>query len=335
MLDETVTIDREFRELAACRAIDLAPLLVLADWRRAGLRSALLTIVSIDGKSPRSLGAQMVVNERGALYGYLTGGCLERDLARVGVEVILNGRNEIRRYGKGSPYIDLRLPCGSGIEIYFDQAIADEVVFEAAHAIAMRRPVCLRTDLDTGWSAIRPLTAEEVHAPIADIRDGVFERLVKPAIRLDLYGAGLAAVQLAHLARAAGIGVDFHTVDDVTRAAAAAMGIATKTIHSASFRVPASDPWTASVLMFHEHEREIPLLTQLAGQPGFYLGAVGSKRVCELRTHALLGEGVPQAQIDRISMPAGLVRRSRNATEIAVGILAEILDRARAGHLVV
>lgn len=335
MLEEFVTIDHEFRELACYRAIDLAPLLVLADWRRAGVRSALLTIVRIDGRSPRSLGAQMVVNEHGALYGYLTGGCLERDLAYVGMEVIRSERNEIRRYGRDSPYIDLRLPCGSGVDIYFDQAISDKIVFEAARGIRARRPFSLRTDLGTGLTSLRLLTASEAHAPIEEARGDVFERLVKPAIRLDLYGAGLAPVQLAHLARAAGIDVDFHTVDDMTRAAASALGIATTMIHSASFRVPTADPWTASVLMFHEHEREIPLLTQLVGQPGFYVGAVGSKRVCEQRTDALLAEGVPQSEIDRISMPAGLVRRSRNATEIAVGILAEILDRARAGGLVV
>lgn len=95
--------------------IDRQPLEVMAEWRRGGL----LTIVAIDGKGPRSVGAQMVVAEDGSVHGYLTGGCLEGELKAVAQQVIAKECNELRRYGKGSPYIDMRLPCGAGIDVYF------------------------------------------------------------------------------------------------------------------------------------------------------------------------------------------------------------------------
>lgn len=45
---------------------------------KAGKRLALVTLVLIDGASPRMLGAQMAVDEDGEWVGYLSGGCVER-----------------------------------------------------------------------------------------------------------------------------------------------------------------------------------------------------------------------------------------------------------------
>src|SRR3546814_15588089 len=65
---------------------------------------------SADG-GPRPVGAQMVVTETDS-WGFLSGGCIESDVARNGREVIRDGRVRTLVYGKGSPFIDIRLPCG-------------------------------------------------------------------------------------------------------------------------------------------------------------------------------------------------------------------------------
>ena len=111
---------------------DADPFPVLAAWRQQGQRVALLTIVEIDGKSPRSVGARMAVREDGATYGYISGGCIEKELALVAQEAMKVGKNHISRYGRGSPFVDIRLPCGSGIDVYFDQSLDDAVIARGA-----------------------------------------------------------------------------------------------------------------------------------------------------------------------------------------------------------
>jgi xanthine dehydrogenase accessory factor len=71
---------------------------------------ALATIVAADG-GPRPPGAQMVITET-ASWGYLSGGCIEDDVAVNAREVIGDGRPRTLVYGEGSPFIDIRLPCG-------------------------------------------------------------------------------------------------------------------------------------------------------------------------------------------------------------------------------
>lgn len=68
-------------------------------------------------QGPRTVGAQMAVTESGLAQGYLTGGGLEAELVLRGKQVIGEGSNVLERYGKGSRFFDLRLPCGSAIDI--------------------------------------------------------------------------------------------------------------------------------------------------------------------------------------------------------------------------
>src|SRR5690606_17650452 len=218
------------------------------------------------GKSPRTVGAQMAVNEYGQIQGYLTGGCLEHELAAVALMLAQSGSNEIRRYGRGSPYIDMRLPCGSGIDIYFDQALPDHLVFQAESLLKARQPFALHMDLADGTSTLRPLDAITAHQAQQHAQAGLFERLYRPALRLRIFGAGFASVQLAFLAQSAGLGVECYTNDAITASAAAALGVEAVRIRPWDHQIGASDDWTASVLMFHEHDQESALLAQLVDQ---------------------------------------------------------------------
>ena len=90
----------------------------LASWSGKGERCALVTLVSVDGNAPRAEGAQMAVSESGRWAGYISGGCLEQAIALEAVEAIQAGKPRLLRYGKGSPYLDIRLPCGSGLDVF-------------------------------------------------------------------------------------------------------------------------------------------------------------------------------------------------------------------------
>ena len=90
------------------------------EWYQQGLQPVLATIVNIDGSSPRPLGAQMAVADESQWAGFLSGGCIEPALVAEAVAVQRQGKVHVQRYGVGSPYVDLALPCGSAVDIYFD-----------------------------------------------------------------------------------------------------------------------------------------------------------------------------------------------------------------------
>ncbi|AWT14871.1 XdhC family protein [Stenotrophomonas maltophilia] len=59
----------------------------------------------------------MAVREDGLYCGFVSGGCVERAVAFEALDVIALGGDRQMRYGQGSPYIDIVLPCGGGITL--------------------------------------------------------------------------------------------------------------------------------------------------------------------------------------------------------------------------
>src|SRR3546814_11272641 len=82
----------------------------------AAENGALCTIVTIEGSYSRRIGAQLAVLEDGSIVGSLADGCLEAQLANEARNAA-GGTDCLRRFGKGSPLIDFRLPCGAGTDL--------------------------------------------------------------------------------------------------------------------------------------------------------------------------------------------------------------------------
>jgi xanthine dehydrogenase accessory factor len=312
--------------------VDYPPVLALARWRREGQRGALLTVVGIEGTSPRPLGAQIAVSEGGDVCGYFSGGCLEDELSLVARSAVREGANMFHRYGQGSPFIDIRLPCGSGIDVYFDQSITDGLLFEMEALLLAREPFVLGTDLMTGASQV--LLAGPARTREIGRRGDIFHNLVQPALQVHVYGTGYGAVQLAKLVNSLGQHVSLFASDELTTNAAAVYGLDAELISLDAANLAPADAWTATALMFHDHDRELPIFRHVLNGPSFYIGAVGSWRVQEQRLKALERDGFMPQHLARIIGPAGNVRGARSATELAVGIYSEILETARAKNLV-
>src|ERR1043165_9450660 len=60
--------------------LDVMVLRALRDWRNAGRRGLLATVVRTWGSSPRPVGSIMALAEDGAVVGSVSGGCIEDDL---------------------------------------------------------------------------------------------------------------------------------------------------------------------------------------------------------------------------------------------------------------
>ncbi|HEY7804511.1 MAG TPA: XdhC family protein, partial [Orrella sp.] len=61
---------------------DLIVLKRLSQWRDAGQRAVLVTVMRTWGSSPRPVGSIMSMCETGAVVGSVSGGCIEDDLIR-------------------------------------------------------------------------------------------------------------------------------------------------------------------------------------------------------------------------------------------------------------
>jgi len=63
-----------------------------------GLRTALATVVHVEGSSYRRPGARMLIDENGMLTGAISGGCLEGDALRKALQVILQQQPRLVTY---------------------------------------------------------------------------------------------------------------------------------------------------------------------------------------------------------------------------------------------
>lgn len=86
------------------------------------------------------------------------------------------------------------------------------------------------------------------------------------------------------------------------------------------------DPRTAVVTLSHDPKIDEPALRAAMDSAAFYIGALGSKGNHRKRLERLAGLGYSGEQLARIHGPIGLPLGGRSPAEIAVAILAEIIQ---------
>jgi|SRR5215470_8643050 len=93
-----------------------------AAWIEAGLGVALATVTSTWGSSLRPAGSQLVVNEKGAFSGSVSGGCVEGAVVGEALDAIRDGKPRRLKYGVSNERAwELGMACGGTIEIYVER----------------------------------------------------------------------------------------------------------------------------------------------------------------------------------------------------------------------
>jgi xanthine dehydrogenase accessory factor len=301
---------------------EAAPFAFLRAAETFGVRGALVTIYAINGGAPKPVGTQLGVLEDGRYIGYVSGGCVEPGIASEVAAVIARGRNEILTFGRGSRFIDIRFPCGGGIDVQIQVDPDPKLLGEALFRIEGRRPFSLVFDKGSGG-----LSLVDGMGPATGHAEGVFRRRYLPRTRVLLVGRGADLEVTARVARAAELDIALATPSEETAAGLADLGVPIKLLRTPSepWDMPV-DPWTATVLLFHEHEWEDAILANALGRSGFYVGALGSRRTHGQRRDRLAARGVAAGWIGRIRGPIGLIERAREPGVLALSILAEIAE---------
>ena len=198
----------------------------------------------------------------------------------------------------------------------------ETVLREAGLAIADGEPRFLSLAPD-GAAAPR---AGMVSIPMSCDSGGTVEIYVEPVLpvpRLALFGASPAVRALARIAHAMGYSVDVVHPD----AAAADFPDA----HSVERTFVAKAlPRGAHVLVATMGDDDAEVLHSVLAREPAYVGLIASRKRFELLKSELAARGVPQAALARIAAPAGLDIGARTPEEIALSVMAEIVERRRA-----
>jgi xanthine dehydrogenase accessory factor len=298
----------------------------LLRWHREGRACALLTLIATTGSAPRPLGSQMAVCEDGRALGMITGGCAEAALITDAMEAIGRGRNQSDIYGEGSRFKDIVLPCGSGLEVYFDVTLSMAVV-EALIAARQARRVCALS-ID---SEAHQCFAVDTLSLLPHRQSGSFIRPYRPEGRIVLVGQGPIMAHLAYLVRQAEMTPVIYSSDESVHAALGSEFECHNLIDPADVPAQALDGHEALVLLFHDHSFEVEILRRGLASQAFYITALGSIRTHERRLASLTETGVTASDLKRLKGPAGLDIAARTPPEIALSIMAELILHWRRG----
>jgi xanthine dehydrogenase accessory factor len=268
-------------------------------WQQAGERAALVVITAIEGRTSREVGTVMAVSADGKLSGSISGGCFDAAVVSEAQAALASGVSRLLKLGAGSPWIDIKLPCGGGIDLLI---IPNPAGIEyACEAIAARQPY-------------------QLLLPEAD-----FTLSILPRLRLIIAGNGGEVPALANLARS--IDAEVMAVSPEQ----ALLNTLAQDIEQRHLRTPDAldaipfDPWTAIAIFFHDHDWEPPLLQRALASDAYFVGAMGSIVTHEARRAALVERGVSTADIARIKSPIGLFGPMRDPQALALSALAQIV----------
>jgi xanthine dehydrogenase accessory factor len=171
----------------------------------------------------------------------------------------------------------------------------------------------------TSSQQVEWLASSEVHGP-------PFQPPPEPAPRLVIFGAVPLAAALCRAARA----IDWtpYVVDPRERFAAADLFADAEEVlvawpADAFAQLGGPDAHTAVACLTHAPELDDEALMIALRSPAPYVGAMGSRRTQARRRERLAAAGLREAELVRLSGPAGLDLGGVTAAEAALAILAE------------
>lgn len=267
----------------------------------------------------------LAIRGDGLAVGSVSGGCIEDDLVRrvtqgklytERCEVVTYGvtADEARRFG---------LPCGGSMRLVVEPVLNQEWVGSTLLAIHSRRMI--RRTLHLESMQIRLDDANRTDIPSFDGQ--LLTTVFGPRWRLLIIGAGQTSSYLARMAQA----LDYQvTVCDPTEKMRRTWFVPDTVLMSEmpddavlAFQVDAS---TAIVALSHDPKLDDMALLEALKSPAFYIGALGSKINNDKRRERLALFDLTDEEIARLHGPVGLPIGSRTPPEIAVSILAHMIQ---------
>jgi xanthine dehydrogenase accessory factor len=326
---------------------------------------ALVKLIGDRGSTPRAAGAEMLVRRDGSIAGTIGGGLLELTMMQQAVEVLeaqVSRLVDLRLAGKDLASAE-EMICGGKAEVLITYVPAGdvqlrEVLAAVKAARATRRRAWLFTLLPLEESgpvgtclleddgavvgeqcdpkALRTAVGKiAVHGStkLPDGRSVVVEQVEAPSLAV-ICGGGHVARAVAPAALAAGFAVT--VVDDREEFASPARFPGAKVLlapfDGALARIGVDDA-AYVVIVTRGHTHDVDVLLQALRTPARYIGLMASRSKRARIIEALKADGFGEVDLERVHSPIGLDIGAETPEELAVSIVAELIQ-VRAGKTV-
>ena len=329
---------------------------------KAQQKTALATVVKVEGSSYRRPGARMLITADGQLTGAISGGCLEGDALRKALSAIIQQENKLITYDttdEEDAKIGVQLGCNGVVHILFEpidpRDALNPIVF--LEALVAERENSVLVTLFSLTDKSQPGTSmlykkenflsrvpdainKEVMrnaAAVLNLKTSVFENYISgtnafdcffefipPPVSLVIAGAGNDAQPLTEIAYL--LGWEVTVVDGrPSHASIERFPNAKRVLVVKPEQVLSQvhvDQQTAFVLMTHNYNYDLALLNILLTTNAAYIGSLGPKQKL-IRMLEELNCNTNENEL-RIHGPVGLDIGAETAEEIAISIVAEI-----------
>src|SRR6476619_6908698 len=166
------------------------------EWRAAGETVALATVVATRRSAPRPIGSKLAVTSNGRMFGSVSGGCVEADVAERAKTILDGEPSGVVTYGIADDEAwSVGLPCGGEIDVFVEPFAGAPPIERGTSYV-----VVAGDGLGERW---HDDTFDRTELREEDSRS-VFAEAIAPPPRLVAVGAGDIAEALCALARPLG-----------------------------------------------------------------------------------------------------------------------------------
>jgi xanthine dehydrogenase accessory factor len=292
-----------------------------AQWLETGHGVELVTVVRTWGSSPRPVGSIAAVRDDGVLVGSVSGGCIEKQLSES-----FRGQGTSRTHTHKVDDEQARrfgLACGGELELVFETLADAQHLRELLQRLARRERVRRDVSIGNSDAVLYAAMRNEQFSWDGENLSQVFG----PAWRLLIVGAG----QLSRFTAEFALAIDFDVLvveprEQFRQAWNNPMVPVIPDSPDDAVLAYANDPHSAVLALTHDPNIDDLALMEALPSAAFYVGALGSVRNYEKRVKRLAGLDVPAEAITRLRGPIGLPIGSRTSAEIAISIMAELIQ---------
>ena len=333
------------------------PILTLQGLLSTGEPVALSSLVDSSGSIPMSDRAKMIVEAGGHAHGTIGGGCLEAEIHTVARDVLASGRPQSTDYTMTEKQAgEHGLNCGGTVRIYTERIDPDsgEIFAEVAASRADRSACVLVTRLGgEGRALLHPdgrrrgdlsavpsarlsswartaLDRERPSLESAGAAEFFVEPFTPPPI-LYVFGGGHVGGQIGRLAK----NVGFHVilVDDrpyfanPERHPEVDECLAGE-VEAVFSRLPSDDQiYIVAATRGHQHDEVV--VEHAIARRVRYIGMLGSERKKVILWRRIEARGGSRRRLDEVYSPVGLDIGADTPEEIAVSVVAELIEVRR------
>lgn len=305
-------------------SLDFEVLQRASEWLKQGRGVHLFTVVRTWGSAPRLPGAVLAMRDDGHLVGSVSGGCIEDDLADKAKHGELPQTVSLMEYGVSRDEAQrFGIPCGGRLLILVEPLRDSSEIEQIMQGMQQRKLIKRSVKLGTGESKL----AEALPGSSPSLDGEWFHSYFGPKWRLLIIGANQLGAVLASMAQALDFDVLVCDPREDMRAEWHVEGV------SWLYGMPDDvvlelqpDAHTAIVAVTHDPKLDDMALLEALKCEAFYVGALGSRKNQEKRQERMRMFDLSETEIARLRGPVGLPIGSRTPAEIAVAILAELIQ---------